>query len=84
MSDRQNIKKASGTKDPLCLCEVSDSCSQAWLKIVGDRQTDTHTHRHTHTHTDAADNMIVAPLGRGNYNDITPLVFQNIDIFFHN
>ena len=60
-SDRQSIKKASGTQDPLCLCEVSDSCSQAWLKNVGDRQT----HTHTHTQTDGTDNMIVAPLGKG-------------------
>ena len=41
--------------------KVSDSCSQACRKKVGDRQTHRQTARHTDKHTDAADYYIVAP-----------------------
>ena len=61
MSNRQNIKKASGTQRVLRLCKVPDPCSQACPKNVGHRQT----HTQTDTQTDGADNMIVAPFEKG-------------------
>ena len=73
-SNRYNIEKASGTHGVLRLCKVTDLCSQACRKNVGDRQTDTQTdrqtHRHTDTQTDTTDFIIVAPFERGNYNDV--------------